>query len=318
MIIRVLLFTVPILTGFAWLWVSQRDRRRRFIHGRLTKLAAGGDEASPQAPSLRVAPPSSAIDRFLPQALRSRVDVELAAAGYSIGVLHLFITSLIAGLVSIGLTIRILALSPSLGISLAVVAAVSAPLMLVRVAQARYKGRFLDIFPDALDLIGRAIKAGLPVNEALVVAGKEVIDPVGGELRRSLDRVQLGVQVIDSLKEMADRIRVPDFRFMVVALALQQRSGGSLAETLASLSKVIRARKALRQKARGLSAEAKASAIVLAVMPFAVGGFMSIVNPDLMDALFFDPRGRFMIGVAFTSLVAGLLTMYCIIKRAVR
>jgi tight adherence protein B len=230
----------------------------------------------------------------------------------------LLIASSIAAIISIGFTTRILALSPSLVTSLAVAAAGSAPFILVRIAQSRYQGRFLEIFPDALDLIGRAIKAGLPVNEALVVAGKEIADPVGGELRRSLDRVQLGVQVIDELKDAADRIRVPDFRFMVVALALQQRSGGSLAETLANLSKVIRARKNLRQRARGLSSEAKSSAIILAILPFAVGGIMFVINRDLGDALIFDPRGRFMIGVAFISLVTGLLIMYAMIKRAVR
>src|SRR6516165_10749222 len=103
----------------------------------------------------------------------------------------------------------------------------------------------------------------------------------------------------DALQETADRIRVPDFRFLVVALALQQRTGGSLAETLANLSGVIRARKALRQKAKSLSAEAKASAAVLAVLPFLVGGAMYMLNPDLMQSLLTDPRGRFMVAVAF-------------------
>jgi tight adherence protein B len=143
-------------------------------------------------------------------------------------------------------------------------------------------------------------------------------DPVGSELRRSLDQVQLGVQLIEALQKTADRVRVPDFRFMVVALALQQRSGGSLAETLANLSRVIRARKALRLKARGLSAEAKVSAIVLAILPFAIGGIMCVMNRDIMSALFVDPRGRFVLGVASVSLITGLLIMYGMIKRAVR
>jgi tight adherence protein B len=267
---------------------------------------------------VRAVSPGLANGLFLPQALRARLDAAFLAAGNSIGILHLLITSLIAAIISIALTSRILVLNPSLTIAAAGVAAGLAPLALVRFAQTRYQNRFLEIFPDALDLIGRAIRAGLPVNEALVVAGRDIADPVGGELRRSLDRVQLGTQVIDALKETADRVRVADFRFMVVALALQQRSGGSLAETLANLSKVIRARKALRLKARGLSAEAKVSAIVLAILPFAIGGFLSAVNADLRHALFLDPRGRFMVGVAITSLATGLLTMYLMIKRAVR
>jgi tight adherence protein B len=209
-------------------------------------------------------------------------------------------------------------LNPILVMLLAGAAAALAPIVLLRIAQSRYQSRFLGVFPDALDLIRRGVRAGLPVNEALSVAGREIADPVGSELRRALDQMQIGVQMIDALQEISDRIRVADFRFLVVALALQSKTGGSLAETLVNLSGVIRARKALRLKARALSAEAKASAAVLAVLPFLVGGIMYLMNPDFVRILFVDPRGRFMVGVAFLSLVTGLTTMAVMIKRAVR
>jgi tight adherence protein B len=212
----------------------------------------------------------------------------------------------------------ILVLNPSIVILSGVVAAVGGAWVLLRMAQSRYQNKFLDIFPDALDLIGRSVRAGLPVNEALVVAGREITDPVGLELRQALDQVQIGVPVVDALNQTADHIRVADFRFLVVALALQQGTGGSLAETLGNLSGVIRARKALRLKARALSAEAKASAAVLAALPFLVGGVMYAMNRDLMMPLFVDPRGRFMVGVAFLSLVTGLSIMAVMVKRAVR
>jgi tight adherence protein B len=176
----------------------------------------------------------------------------------------------------------------------------------------------MDVFPDALDLVRRAIKAGLPVNEALAVVGREIADPVGSEFRRALDQMQIGVQMIPALQEISNRVRLADFRFLIVALALQQRSGGSLAETLANLSGVVRARKALRLKARALSAEAKASAFVLALLPFVVGGMMYLTSRDLAMMLFADPRGRFMVGVAFLSLVTGLATMAVMVKRALR
>src|SRR5262249_42537184 len=143
-------------------------------------------------------------------------------------------------------------------------------------------------------------------------------DPVGSELRRALEQVQVGVQMTDALQATADRIRVADFRFMVVALTMQQKTGGSLAETLANLSSVIRARKALRLKARALSAEAKVSAMVLAALPFLVGGAMWVMNRGLVQPLIVDPRGRFMVGLAFTSLLAGLTVMYILVRRAVR
>jgi tight adherence protein B len=198
------------------------------------------------------------------------------------------------------------------------VAAAAAPVLLLRNAQSRYKRRFLDVFPDALDLVRRGVKAGLPVNEALATAGREIADPVGSELRRALDQVQIGVQMIDALQQVSNRVRLADFRFMVVALAMQQNTGGSLPETLANLSAVIRARKALRLKARALSSEARASAAVLAALPFLVGGAMFVMNRDLIMTLFVDPRGRFMLGVAFLSLVTGMITMGVIVKRALR
>jgi tight adherence protein B len=174
------------------------------------------------------------------------------------------------------------------------------------------------VFPDALDLIGRGVRAGLPVNEALAAAGTEIADPVGRELRYALDQVQIGVQMIDALQQLSNRVRAADFRFLVVALSLQAKTGGSLAETLANLSKVIRARKALRLKARSLTAEAKASAMVLAVLPFVVGGAMYLMNREMVLTLWFDPRGRFMLGIAVLSLISGLSTMAVIVKRALR
>jgi tight adherence protein B len=190
--------------------------------------------------------------------------------------------------------------------------------MLLALFQARYRARFLDLFPDALDLICRAVKAGLPVTEAMAVAGREIADPVGSELRFALNEMQIGAEPQDALQRMADRIRVPDFRFYVVALTLQRRTGGGLAETLTNLSAVIRARKALRLKARALSAETKASAAVLAALPFFVGGLMYMLNPGLMSVLFTDPRGRFMLGVALSSVLVGIWVMATIIRRSLR
>jgi tight adherence protein B len=225
---------------------------------------------------------------------------------------------LIAAIIVFGFTSRILGLPLIYATLLGSLGAVVAPVFLLRIAQSRYRNHFLNVFPDVLDLVRRAVKAGLPVNEALASAGREIADPVGSELRRTLDQVQIGVPMIDALQQTSNRVRVADFRFLVVALSMQQKTGGSLAETLANLSAVIRARKALRLKARALSAEAKASAAVLAVLPFVVGGAMYLMNGDLMLSLFVDPRGRLMVGVAFLSLVTGLTTMAVMVKRAVR
>jgi len=312
----VYLLLLPVLAGLLLLWVMRSDRRQQFVKQRLNTLTADKDDSEPDSLSLlrHVAP---AIVQ-LPRKLAELLAVALEAAGNRIGLLHLLVAGLFSAIIVIALTSRVLALNPTLVMPLGLMAAAAGPVVLLRLAQARFRKKFLEVFPDALDLIRRAVKAGLPVNEALAVAGREIADPVGSELRRTLEHVQIGVQMNDALQQTADRIRIADFRFLVVALALQQKTGGSLAETLANLSGVIRARKALRQKARSLSAEAKASTSILAVLPFLVGGAMYVLNRDLMQSLLIDPRGRFMVGVAFLSLVMGLSTMAIIIKRALR
>jgi tight adherence protein B len=311
------LLLLPVLAGLVLLLVTRRDRRQQFVHDRLTKLTA--DDPSDEAESLvrKLSHAPTAIFQ-LPRKFAALLDAAFEAAGNRIGLLHLLIAGLISAIIVITFASRILAFGQAVVMPLGFLAAAAGPVILLRLAQARYRRRFLDLFPDALDLLRRAVLAGLPVNEALAVAAREIADPVGSELRRTMEQVQLGVQMNDALQQTADRIRIPDFRFLVVALVLQQRTGGSLAETLANLSGVIRARKALRQKANSLSAEAKASASVLALLPFVVGGFMYVLNPDLVQMLFIDPRGRFMLGVAFLSLVTGLAAMASIVRRALR
>src|SRR6266404_2991055 len=311
------LLLLPVLTGLVLLLVVRSERRQLFVQQRLTKLTADDSEPAPLSLVRKLHRAPLAIFQ-LPRKFAAMLSAAFEAAGNRIGLLHLLIAGLFSAIIVIAFAGRLLALDPALVMPLGLMAAAAGAFVLLRLAQASFRKKFLEVFPDALDLIRRAVKAGLPVNEALAVAGREIADPVGSQLRRVLDEVQIGVQMIDALQQTANRIRIADFRFLVVALALQQKTGGSLAETLANLSGIIRARKALRQKARSLSAEAKASASILAVLPFIVGGAMYMLNRDLMQALLNDPRGRFMVGVAFLSLVMGLSTMAIIVRRALR
>ena len=119
-------------------------------------------------------------------------------------------------------------------------------------------------------------------------------------------------------KRAADRIRVPDFRFFAVSLVLQRQTGGGIAEILSNLSGIIRQRKALRMKARALTAEAQASAAIIATTPFVAGVGLFLINRDLTSVLFTDPRGRFLLGIAVASLLTGLAAMRALIKKNLR
>jgi tight adherence protein B len=202
-----------------------------------------------------------------------------------------------------------------LAIAFVSAAAVGTPALLLRSVQSRYQRQFLDLFPDALDLIVRAVRAGLPAPEAIEMVTHEIRPPVGTEFKRMLDEVRIGMEMEDALQRAAARIRVPDFQFFVVSLALQRQTGGGIAEILSNLSSIIRQRKALRQKARALAAEAQASAAIVATAPFVAGGGLFLINRQLMSVLLVDPRGRFMLGLAAVGLLLGIVAMKALINR---
>jgi tight adherence protein B len=303
-----------VLLGAVLFRVLRTERRRATLELRLKAIATAAPSADRLVMSLRRARQQR---RPLPALLLARLDPALAAAGNRIGLLHLAATGIIA-VSMVGLVTALVQLRPALAIALAGAGAVGAPALLLRLSQSRHQRQFLDIFPDALDLIVRAVRAGLPAPEAIELAAREVGAPVGSEFRRMLDEMRIGVEMEDALQDAADRIRVPDFRFFVVSLLLQRRTGGGIAETLSNLSIIIRQRKALRLKARALTAEATASATVVATLPFFAGVGLFLINRELMSVLFVDPRGRQMLGIACLGLLFGIAAMKAIIKSCLR
>jgi Flp pilus assembly protein TadB len=319
--LSLILLAVPLLLGAALLWATLAERRRQALRSRLRNLIATTLDEGEPVPTLtlrrRMSRAKPGLHR-LTASFWAWLQAELAAAGNRIGALHLVAIALLTGVAMLAAFLYFRLLITGIAVPLGVVAAPAVSFTLLRLAQGHYRAKFLEVFPDALDLICRAVRAGLPVNEAMAVAGREIADPVGVELRQALNEMQIGAEPQDALQRMADRIRVPDFRFYVVALALQRRTGGGLAEILTNLSAVLRARKTLRLKARALSSEMRLSAYILAGLPFLVGGLLYVINPGLMSVLFTDPRGRFMLGMAFSSLLVGIAVMAMIIRRSLR
>ena len=303
-----------ILFGTALVWALRTERRRAIIEPRLKAISMTTSTVERVVVSLRRPRPER---KALLAALLSRLDNALAATGNRIGLPHLGATGIIAAAM-IGYATAVTQSLPAVAIASAGVAAVGAPAALLRFAQNRYQRRFLEAFPDALDLIVRAVKAGIPAAEAIELATREIRAPVGSEFQRMLDEMRIGVEMEDALQHAADRVRVPDFRFFVVSLLLQRRTGCGIAEILSNLSNIIRQRKALRLKARALTAESTASAAVVAIMPFVAGVGLFLINRGLISILFIDPRGRFMLGVAVISQILGIVAMKAMIKRSLR
>jgi Flp pilus assembly protein TadB len=307
-------FLTTVLLGGALVRVLRSERRRADLEPILSTIARTASSADAQGFSLRRSGPQRIALLTL---LSSRFDLAFASTGNRIAPAHLIAVGIAAaavtGLVSVAASVH-----PMLAIALGGAAAAGAPALLLRFAQSRYQRKFLEIFPDALDLIVRAVRSGLPAPEAIELVTHEVRPPVATEFRNILDELRIGTEMDEALQRAADRIRVPDFRFFAVSLLLQRQTGGGIAETLSNLSGIIRQRKALRMKARALTAEAQASAAIIATAPFVAGVGLFVINRDLIAVLFIDPRGRFMLGIAVASLLTGIAVMRALIKKNLR
>ncbi len=174
----------------------------------------------------------------------------------------------------------------------------------------------LSQFPDALSMISRCVRVGVPVNEAVRIVGREGQTPTREEFVRAADQVAIGVDLETALLDMAERNDISEYRFFATALALQTQTGGGLTETLETLADTIRKRENARKRGHALASEARTSIYVLAVLPIAVGGMLFLVNPDYIEVLFTDPTGQMLLGIAVGMLFSGMWVMKQIIKRS--
>jgi tight adherence protein B len=150
--------------------------------------------------------------------------------------------------------------------------------------------QFLVRFPDAIELLVRGLRSGLPISETLSVVGTEVPDPVGAEFRGVTDRMRIGRTMEAALQETAEKLDTPEFNFFVITLAIQRETGGNLAETLGNLADVLRKRLQMKLKINAMSSESKASAYIIGALPFIVFGLIWYINPTYMNGFFSDTR----------------------------
>ncbi len=155
---------------------------------------------------------------------------------------------------------------------------------------ARRTNAFNVKFADAIDLLVRGLRSGLPVTETLGIVSKEVPGPVGEEFKLVTERMKIGKTMEDALQETADRLEIAEFNFFCITLAIQRETGGNLAETLANLGDVLRKRAQMKLKIRAMSSESKASAYIVGSLPFIVSGMIYWVNPAYMGKFFIDER----------------------------
>ncbi len=154
----------------------------------------------------------------------------------------------------------------------------------------RRVNRFTVKFPDAIELLVRGLRSGLPITETMNVVANEVDGPVGEEFRAVSDKMKIGRSLDAALQETADRLATPEFQFFVITIQIQRETGGNLAETLANLADVLRKRAQMKLKIKAMSSESKASAYIVGSLPFIVFGMILWINASYMQNFFSDPR----------------------------
>ena len=181
---------------------------------------------------------------------------------------------------------------------------------------ARRVARIYRQFPDALAMIVRAVRVGIPVTEALWAVSRNAEQPTAGLFGRLCDQVGIGTPLEDALSDMATRTHVPEYRFFSAAISLQSQTGGGLTETLENLADVIRKRVALKARGLALAAEARTSAAVLAVLPMLAGCALAVLDPAYLAPLFEEKQGQALLGCTVVWLGLGLLTMRGLIRKS--
>lgn len=156
----------------------------------------------------------------------------------------------------------------------------------------RRQKMFSSQLADALDVIVRGVKSGLPLNQCLRIIATEAPEPLRTEFSHVVDGQAMGVGLDQNLQRLYERVPLPEVNFFNIVLVIQQKTGGNLSESLGNLSAVLRARKLMREKVKALSSEAKASAMIIGSLPFAVMIMVHLTRPDYMAVLFTDPRGQ--------------------------
>ncbi|HLJ21628.1 MAG TPA: type II secretion system F family protein [Stellaceae bacterium] len=281
--------------------------RRAAINGRLALVATGAEPRLSHGPASGLF--ERGFDRTLPLVQRLLAPDVGRRWGATVSPLTMVAGGLLGGVSVWFLTHAVLKSPLWLAMSLTAVAVAAAPRILLAFEQRKMEQLFLERFPDAVDMVVRALRAGIPLTAAVRAVGKEAPPPVDAVFAGLADQTEIGVPLDEALAKAATWISLPDFRFFAVAVALQYATGGNLAATLESLSEIIRKRRIMRLKAKAVTAEVRLSTYILSALPFLVVGGLLVISPGYLKPLLADPRGNWILGGAIGGLLTGLVVM---------
>ncbi|WP_377297738.1 type II secretion system F family protein [Rhizobium sp. SGZ-381] len=193
-------------------------------------------------------------------------------------------------------------------------AGVGLPRWIIGSLISRRQNRFLEEFPNALDVITRSIRSGLPLHDAMRLIASDGQEPVKSEFRRVVESQQVGFSVAEACARMVVTMPLPEVNFFSIVITIQGQAGGNLSEALGNLSKVLRERRKMKAKVKALSMEAKASGAIIGSLPFVVALLVYLTSPHYLEVLFSDPRGHMILIFSAVWMSLGIVVMRTMIK----
>lgn len=309
------LAVVLLLEGLYLTWNAYSGPQARNIARRLVSLSAGqgADDAVRNLLKHRSLSKISWMDRLLLRIPRIQLlDRMLVQSGLPYTVAGVLTVTLLAYCGAV-----LLFLFASLGLQLALIGSLpvgAAPLLLILSHRQKRIDKIEAQLPEAIDLIGRALRAGHAFQGAVQMVANEGAEPVASEFRITFDEINFGVPLQDALLNLATRVPSTDLRYFVIAVLIHRDTGGNLAELLDNISRLMRERIKLKGSISVLAAEGKLSAWILGVMPFALAALLNIVNPGFMKILFTDPQGRQVLATSLVLMAFGVIWLWRLTK----
>lgn len=304
------------IAGLGFVFAGSGDTK---VVKRAQALSAASNEA--RKASSRTAGSANAPDARRKQIVKSlkeqerkqrkatlAIGAKLQQAGLSLKEPVFWIISGVFG-VLVFVVVMLLGLHILIALGAAFAAGLGVPRWIVGFLAKRRIKKFTLIFSDAIDIIVRGIRSGLPVHDCLKIIGRETAEPLGGEFRRLNENVSVGMGMDQALEKMFERMPTPELRFFAIVLAIQQKTGGNLAEALNNLSTILRARKMMREKIKALSSEAVASSFIIGSLPPGVVVLIMVTSPAYMSVMFTDPRGHMLLLIGAVMMTCGILVM---------
>lgn len=314
LILPVAVVIVALVTGFVIPVRTPTWRKRRILRATLGVAAEPKALHSPAIATVRRMPIGSVLGKMgrklnecLPRG--EALQTHLEQAGIQIGtvdlaIIFLFLLTSISSVFYFWFHLTLI-----ISICLGFIIMTFVPALLIAGRARTRRRRFLSQFPDAVDLIVRGVRSGLPVTEALHAVGREVHGQVGAIFQDISGNIRLGKSLNEALSYSTQKLDVQEMRFFSISLAIQQETGGNLGEILQNLSTLMRRREQLKLKIKAMSSEARASAMIIGSLPFIMFAVIYALDHDYVAKLFLDTRGWLLIGAGLSSLTVGLAVM---------